>query len=81
MIISYKKLWKLLVDKDMKKKDLMEKAHINSTTISKLNRGSNVSAVTLIKICHALDCSFVDIMEIVPEYPATHSEMGEKAQQ
>lgn len=65
MEISYKKLWKLLIDKDMKKKDLAEKANISSYTLSKLTKGENVTTDILLKICITLNCSFEDIMEIV----------------
>ena len=65
MKISYKKLWKLLIDKDMKKKDLADKANISTYTLSKLTKGENVTTDILLKICSALDCSFEDIMEIV----------------
>ena len=64
MAISYKKLWKLLIDKDIKKKDLVQMAGISGYTLNKLNHGDNVNADTLMKICVALDCSFDDIMEI-----------------
>lgn len=64
MAISYKKLWKLLIDKDMKKKDLMQLANISNYTITKMTRCENVNAETLAKICKALDCGFDDIMEI-----------------
>lgn len=65
MKISYKKLWKLLIDKDMKKKDLAVKANISTYTLSKLTKGENVTTDILLKICRTLDCSFEDIMEIV----------------
>ncbi|MCI9033000.1 MAG: helix-turn-helix transcriptional regulator [Lachnospiraceae bacterium] len=65
MEISYKRLWKLLIDKDMKKKDLAEKANISTFTLSKLTKGENVTTDILLKICQTLDCSFEDIMEIV----------------
>lgn len=65
MAISYKKLWKLLIDKDMKKKDLAEKANISTYTLSKLTKGENVTTDILLKICNTLECSFEDIMEIV----------------
>lgn len=65
MEISYKKLWKLLIDKDMKKKDLAVKANISTYTLSKLTKGENVTTDILLKICRTLDCSFEDIMEIV----------------
>ena len=67
MSISYKKLWKLLIDKDLKKKDLGKLANISTYTINKLNRGDNVNTNTLVKICGALDCTFDDIMEVIPE--------------
>lgn len=66
MAVSYKKLWKLLIDKDLKKKDLAEMAGISTYTINKMNRGDNVTTDTLVKICTVLSCTFDDIMEIVP---------------
>lgn len=65
MSVSYKKLWKLLIDRDMKKKDLAEKANISSYTLSKLNRGNNITTDVLVRICKSLDCTFDDIMEVV----------------
>lgn len=67
MAVSYKRLWKLLIDKDMKKKDLAELANISTYTINKLNRGDNVNTDTLVRICHALNCGFEDIMELVDD--------------
>ena len=67
MAISYKRLWKILIDKDMKKKDLETKAGISHYTINKLNRGENVTTDVLAKICLALECTVDDIMEILPE--------------
>lgn len=67
MVISYKKLWKLLIDRDMKKKDLAEAAHISTYTVNKLNHGENVTTDTLINICKVLDCTFDDIMELIPD--------------
>lgn len=67
MAVSYKKLWKILIDRDMKKKDLAEKANISSYTLNKLNKGNNVTTDVLVRICKALDCSFDDIMEVVGE--------------
>ena len=67
MIFSYKRLWKLLIDKDMKKKDLVKTAHISTYTVNKLNRGDNVNTDTLVKICSALNCAIEDIMEIIPD--------------
>ena len=67
MTVSYKKLWKLLIDKNMKKGDLAKAADLSSWTINKLNHGDNVNAETLAKICKALDCKFDDIMEITED--------------
>ncbi len=67
MSVCYKKLWKILIDKDMKKKDLVEAAGISTYTINKLNRGDNVTTDVLVKICKALECSFDDIMEVVED--------------
>jgi len=67
MAVSYKKLWKLLIDKDMKKKDLAKKAHISSYTINKLNKSENVNVDVLVRICAALDCPIESIMEVVPD--------------
>ena len=69
MAVSYKKLWKLLIDKDMKKKDLQAAADISSGVISKLGRNENVTTAMLMKICNALKCDIGDIMEIVPDEP------------
>ena len=64
MAISYKKLWKLLIDKDMLKKDLQKKAGISSASITKLGKNENVNTDILEKICKALDCDISDIMEM-----------------
>ena len=67
MAASYKKLWKLLIDKDLKKKDLQALAGISNYTVSKLNRGDNVTTDVLGKICKALNCNVDDIMEFVDQ--------------
>jgi DNA-binding Xre family transcriptional regulator len=67
MAISYKRLWKLLIDKDLKKKDLIKKAGVSNYTLNKLNKGETVTSETLAKICVALGCGFDDIMEVVEE--------------
>ena len=69
MAISYKKLWKKLIDKDMKKRDLAQKAKLSNYTITKLNKGETVNSDTLEKICLALDCTFDEIMEVIPSNP------------
>ena len=65
MAVSYKKLWKLLIDKDMKKKDLREATGITTTALAKLGRNENVSTEILVKICKVLQCDISDIVEIV----------------
>lgn len=67
MHISYKKLWKLLIDKDMLKKDLGEQAVISSASIAKLGRNENINTDILLKICTALNCDIGDIMEVVKD--------------
>ena len=63
MAISYKKLWKLLIDKDMKKKDLQVAAGISSASVTKLAKNENVNTDVLRKVCIALNCDIGDIME------------------
>jgi putative transcriptional regulator len=67
MNVSYKKLWKLLIDKDMKKKDLREAAGISTSSMAKLGKNENVNTEILVKICKALNCEISDIMEIVED--------------
>lgn len=64
MAISYKKLWKLLIDKDLKKKDLSALAGISSASVTKLGKNENVNTEILEKICTALNCDISDIMEM-----------------
>ena len=67
MTVSYKKLWKLLIDRDLKKKDLEAMAQVSNYTMNKLTHGDNVTTDVLGRICKALDCSLDDIMEFVDE--------------
>lgn len=67
MGICYKKLWKLLIDKDMKKKELSTIAGISQASITKMGRNGHVTTETLMKICSALGCGIGDIVEITPE--------------
>ena len=67
MRISYNKLWKMLIDKEMKKSDLKEKAGISSASIAKLGKGDNITTDVLLRICEAMDCHLDDIMETVDE--------------
>ena len=63
---SYKPLWKLLIDRDMNKTQLQERAGISPATLSKLGRGGNVTTDVLARICEALNCDIGEICEIVP---------------
>ena len=65
MSVSYKKLWKLLIDLDMKKKDLQQAAGVSSALIAKMGRNENVSTDSLVIICRALNCDIGDIMEVI----------------
>lgn len=67
MAISYKKLWKLLIDKDMKKKDLQRVAGISAASVTKLGKNKNVNTEIIQKICVALQCDVSDIMEMVDD--------------
>ena len=68
MSASYKKLFKLLIDRDMKKKELAEKAGISTATITKMGKdGAVISSDVLVKICTALDCKIGDIVEVVSD--------------
>jgi len=65
LIISYNKLWKVLIDKGMNKKDLKLASGISTTAIAKLGKGENLNTDTLLKICDVLDCDIADICEVV----------------
>lgn len=67
MKISYNKLWKMLIDKNMKRKDLMEVAGISSASVAKLGRGDNIQTDVLLRICEALDCTIEDILETIKD--------------
>ena len=67
MAVSYKKLWKLLIDMDIKKKDLSAKSGVSPATITKMGKGGHVTTEVLVKICTALNCQIDDIVEVIPE--------------
>lgn len=66
VVMSYKPLWKLLVDKDLLKQDLREQAQLSSTSMARLNNGENIQTDTLLRICQLLDCQIGDIVEVIP---------------
>lgn len=67
MAVTYKKLWHILLDRDMKKKDLQKTAELTKYTMRKLGNDESVTTDTLAKICRALNCTVDDIMEVLPE--------------
>lgn len=67
MKVSYKRLWKLLIDKDMKKKDLFAKAGISPASVTKMGKNGHVTTDTLQRICLVLECQIGDIIELIPE--------------
>ena len=66
MNVNYNKLWKLMIDKNLKKKDLTAMAGISTNAMAKMGKGKNVSTEVLGKICAALDCKIEDIVEFLP---------------
>ena len=78
MEVSYKKLWKLLIDKDMKKKDLQAQAGISWTSVTKLSKGETVSMEVLMKVCKALECNIGDIMDLIPKEGDKNVELKEE---
>ena len=75
MQVSYKKLWKLLIDRDMKKKDLLDFADISWATVTKMSKNEKVSMDMLMKVCSAFNCNVGDILEFLPDDPADESEV------
>ncbi len=67
MKVRYNKLWKLLIDKDMKKMELLEAVEMSPNTLAKLGRNEDVSMDVLKRICEYLECDIGDIMELIPE--------------
>ena len=65
--ISYKRLWKLLIDKDLKKKDLASVAGVSQSSVAKMSRGETISMDVILKICTALNCDIGDVCEAIPE--------------
>jgi DNA-binding Xre family transcriptional regulator len=67
MKITYNKLWKLLIDREMMKKDLMKASKISTVSMAKLGKNQNITTDVLLKICTALHCDISDIMEVVED--------------
>jgi len=77
--VSYKKLWKMLIDHDMNKKNLREQTGISTASIAKLTKGENINTDILVKICHALDCNIGDIMDVLPDNDCIEPNTGQTA--
>ncbi len=67
MRISYNKLWKMLIDQNMNKRDLAEKSGVSTASIAKLSKGANVTTDVLLKICEAMNCHIEDILETIDD--------------
>ena len=63
---SYNPLWKMLIDRGLKKRELQEMSEVSATSIAKLGRNENVTTEVLLRICESLDCDIQDIMERIP---------------
>lgn len=71
MYVSYKNLWKKLIDQDMRQKDLIAAAGISQSSLSKMRRNENINMDILVKVCTALNCDIGDILEIVQDDQGT----------
>ena len=67
MYVSYKKLWKMLIDLDMSKTELIQKSKITTNVMAHMGKNEDIRVESLVKICTALDCTFDDIAEIIPD--------------
>ena len=67
MSISYNKMWKLLIDKNMKRKDLKERAEVSQNVMARLSKNQAVTMETMEKICSVLQCDIGDVMEFIPD--------------
>ena len=70
MAVCYNKLWKILIDRDMSKTELIKAAKISTNAMSKLGKNEDVRVEVLVKICGVLNCSIDDILDIIPEQTA-----------
>ena len=77
MSVSDKKLWKLMIDRDLLKRDVCNMANISSASMAKLGKGENVNMDILIRICNALECDISEIMEIIPSNTTSNSSSEE----
>jgi len=65
--ISYKKLWKLLIDREMNKTELADFAGVSGSTITRLSKGESVTLEVIVKLCDALECDIQDVVELIPK--------------
>ncbi|MDR0695956.1 MAG: helix-turn-helix transcriptional regulator [Christensenellaceae bacterium] len=78
MSVSYKKLWKLLIDNDMKKKDLRQATGMSTTSLAKLSKNENINTEILVKICKVFGCDIGDIMEVTDDEFSSESKNKER---
>ena len=76
MSVSYNKLWKLLIDRNMSRSQLKMVTGVSTASIAKLGKGENITTAVLIKICEGLQCDLTDIMELVDDENAISPENG-----
>ena len=76
MSVSYNKLWKLLIDRNMSRSQLKTVTGVSTASIAKLGKGENITTAVLIKICEGLQCDLTDIMELVDDENAVSPEKG-----
>ncbi|HRV29820.1 MAG TPA: helix-turn-helix transcriptional regulator [Spirochaetia bacterium] len=79
--MSYNKLWKMLIDKNMKRQGLKEISGISTASIANLGKGENITTAVLLKICNALDCDVSDIMEVTPDETAESADEKDEKEQ
>lgn len=74
MAVSYKKLWKMLIDRDMSKTEVIKKAKISTNAMAHLGKNEDVRVEVLVRICGVLGCTMDDIMDIIPDTDANGKE-------
>lgn len=77
MALCYKNLWKLLIDRDMTRKDLHRVSGVSQATLAKMSRGESVTASVLERICNSLDCKIENVMEVTPDKPLVSSRVNQ----
>ncbi len=78
MHITYKKLFKLLIDRDMNRQDLKKLCGLSSASVAKLGKGENITTDMLVRICEGMNCKLEDIMELVPDDEETEDDQNDQ---